>query len=94
MFDLKHANQALWNGNFGGELVKLFDHENIYAFERTKNGDRIVCILNLSSEDQNFNAATDTEMTDVFSGETISWAKDEEVSMGAWEYIVLSKTKN
>ncbi len=50
--DLKTKNQALWNGEAGGELVKIptSDDAKVYAFKREKNGDKIVGIFNLSKE--------------------------------------------
>ena len=54
LFDLKHRNQALWNGEHGGELVKIKtdNDEAIYAFTREKNGDKVAVIINLTGEDQ------------------------------------------
>ena len=50
--DLKTKNQALWNGEAGGELVKIktVDDSKVYAFSRQKNGDKIVGIFNLSKD--------------------------------------------
>ena len=50
--DLKTKNQALWNGEAGGELVKIptVDDAKVYAFKREKNGDKIVGIFNLSNQ--------------------------------------------
>jgi alpha-amylase len=50
--ELKTKNQALWNGEAGGELVKIktADDSKVYAFKREKNGDKIVAIFNLSTK--------------------------------------------
>ena len=50
--DLKTKNQALWNGEAGGELVKIktVDDSKVYAFSRQKNGDKIVGVFNLSKD--------------------------------------------
>jgi alpha-amylase len=50
--DLKAKNQALWNGEAGGQLVKIptIDDAKVYAFKREKNGDKIVGIFNLSNQ--------------------------------------------
>jgi alpha-amylase len=44
LFDLKHKNKALWNGEHGGPLVKVKtgNDENIYAFTREKEGEVFV----------------------------------------------------
>ena len=54
LFDLKHRNQALWNGTYGGPLVKIPTgaDEAVYAFSRTKNGDQVVVVINLSTDNQ------------------------------------------
>lgn len=95
LFDLKHKNQALWNGEHGGELIKIKtgNDENIYAFTREKNGDKVVVIINLSSKKQAAKLEGDSfigKYTDVFSGEEKSLEAGAEMEMGAWEYLVLS----
>jgi glycosidase len=54
LFDLKHRNQALWNAEHGGALVKIptGKDEHIYVFTRKKGEDQVVVIINLSSEKQ------------------------------------------
>ncbi len=52
LIGLKTKNQALWNGEAGGELVKIptGNDAKVYAFKREKNGDKMVGIFNLSKE--------------------------------------------
>jgi glycosidase len=66
LFELKHKNKALWNGEYGGKRVKIptGKDEEIYAFYREKDGDKVVVILNLSSQKQDFNLTGDA-----FAGE-------------------------
>jgi alpha-amylase len=54
LFDLKHRNEALWNGEHGGQLVKIktSNDEAVYAFTREKNGAKVAVIINLSKDDQ------------------------------------------
>lgn len=49
--DLKHNNQALWNGLYGGELVGInnTDNDKVYSFRRAKGDSQVVCIFNLSN---------------------------------------------
>ena len=90
LFDLKHNNQALWNGSYGGELVKLFDHKDVFAFTREKNGDKVLCILNLSNKDQKVSIPEEVRMKDVFKNENVSWSQGNELNLSPWEYYVLS----
>jgi glycosidase len=48
MFDLKHANRALWNGAAGGPEVKLMTNggDRVYAFSRTRDTNTVVVAVN------------------------------------------------
>lgn len=89
---LKHKNEALWNGPYGGPLVKLTDHKNIYAFSREKNNNEVIVMINLSSEDQTFDLTKDIDqMKDLFSGENSTIKKGTSIKLSPWEYKVYSK---
>ncbi len=95
LFDLKEGNEALWNGEYGGDLVKIptGNDENIYAFTREKNGDQVVVIINLSAENQTATLQGDAfpgEYTEVFIEETMQLENDMQVNLEPWEYRVYS----
>jgi glycosidase len=95
LFELKHRNQALWNGEFGGDLTKIRtgNDENIYAFIREKNGDKVVVIINLSATKQTANLQGNGFVgtyQDVFANAERTLKEGEELTLGAWEYLVLS----
>jgi len=95
LFDLKEQNQALWNGEYGGELIKLKtgNDENIYAFGRAKGEDKVVVVINLSSKPQEGNMMTGAfqgEYVDVFSDEEVNLTNELPLQLTAWEYMVLS----
>lgn len=96
LFDLKHRNQALWNGEHGGELVKIptGNDENIYAFTREKNGDKVVVIINLSADNQLFTLQGDNfkgKYINVFSGGEVNLDKSTgESNIPPWNYLVFS----
>jgi glycosidase len=97
LFDLKEENEALWNGDHGGELVKIptGKDEYIYAFTREKNGDRVVVVINLSGERQSFTLQGDDfagTYTEVFSNGRAVLNPDMEDELGAWEYRVYTNT--
>jgi alpha-amylase len=50
--DLKHNNHALWNGQQGGTLkrIKTSDDSHAYVFLREKDGDKVLCVFNLSDK--------------------------------------------
>ncbi len=52
LVSLKKQNKALWNGDFGGPMIKInTSKENkVFAFYREKNENRVVVFLNLSKK--------------------------------------------
>lgn len=51
IFGLKHRNQALWNGKWGGEMVRIKNDrmDDVLSFIREKNGDKVIGIFNFSN---------------------------------------------
>ena len=48
MFDLKHQNQALWNGQYGGPQITLHTTagDRVYAFTRTRGDNTVLVAVN------------------------------------------------
>ena len=96
LFDLKHRNQALWNGIHGGPLVKIptGNDAHIYAFSRKKGNDQVVSILNLSSTSQKGklegNHHIGTTFTEIFTNTEKEFTTGEAIALGPWEYRVYS----
>ncbi|MEZ4910614.1 MAG: alpha-amylase family glycosyl hydrolase [Saprospiraceae bacterium] len=93
LFDLKHRNKALWNGEHGGALVKIStdNDQHIFAFSREKEGDKVVVIINLSSKKQNATLGSGIvpgQYSDVFSGTQKELSKGYSVELNPWEYLV------
>lgn len=93
LLDLKHDNQALWNGEHGGELIKIptGKDEAVYAFVREKNGDKVVVIINLSKENQGITLQGDSYLgtyTEVFSDENITLEMESSMMLKPWDYRV------
>ena len=90
LFDLKRDNQAIWNGKFGGELVKLTEHDHIYAFKREKNGDTVIGVINLSDKRQSFTIPEAITGKDIFTGQQVQWKEETALGMEPWQYYILS----
>ncbi len=88
--DLKENNQALWNGKYGGEVNKLFEDENVFAFSREKNGDKVVGVFNLSNKKQTVKMPKVDEMKEVVSQKNMSWDEAQTLTLDPWQYYVLS----
>ncbi len=94
LFSLKKANQALWNGGYGGEPIKIkTGNPNTYAYVREKNGDKVVVILNLSKEEQAITLSGNDfagDYTDIFMKQKKTVADGEKMTLAPWQYTVLS----
>ena len=95
LFNLKHKNKALWNGEHGGELAKIptGNDENIYAFTREKDGDKVVVAINLSAKKQSAaleGSAFAGKYTNVFTKEGTELKEGHKMEMEPWDYVVLS----
>ena len=99
LFALKHKNQALWNGNRGGEMVRIMNDkmDQIISFVREKNGDKVITLINLSREkvqvsfDTSYDAGT---YLNLFSGKPQQISNKMTLTMEAWEYLVLHQSEN
>lgn len=91
LLNLKHNNQALWNGEYGGKVEIISDSNEVLAYKREKNDDKVITIINLSKSEQIVTLTEDSGMlTNVFSNEKAQIAAGEPIKMKPWEYIVLA----
>ena len=96
LLDLKHRNQALWNGKAGGKVkrIKTDNDQNIYAFQREKEDNRVLVILNLSNEAQTVTincSNCEGTYSDAFTRRSLQVLDGQTFSLGAWAYEVLEK---
>jgi len=54
LLKLKHDNAAIWNGSYGGLPVEIKTNRSkeVFAFSRTKDGNEVIVLLNLSKDKQ------------------------------------------
>ncbi|MEZ4982641.1 MAG: alpha-glucosidase C-terminal domain-containing protein, partial [Saprospiraceae bacterium] len=96
LIQLKHNNQALWNGEFGGEPVKLNTgkDEQVYAFYREKGEDRVVVAINLSDEPVEITLDNENiagNYSNILGNGTMNLTAGSKIPLAAWEPIVLAK---
>lgn len=94
LFELKHKNQALWNGAWGGEMVRIYNDkpQQIISFYRSKNANKVISIFNFSDHDATVTLQTKHQAgtyTDLFSGKTQVLKGDDVLTMRPWSYQVL-----
>ena len=95
LFELKDRNEALWNGQYGGEFAAVPTESSgqTYAYKRVKGDHEVFVILNFEDSEQNIsfpNLEESTEYTDVFGQENII-IDSEGVTLDAHSHFVLEK---
>lgn len=96
LFQLKKDNKALQNGNRGGELdyIKSSKGENIFAFSRSAEKDKILAIFNLSNDVLEFDLTGESlqgNYKNFFTGKLESFSAVESFKLNPWEYRVYIK---
>ena len=93
---LKHGNKAVWAGKNGGKLEKIptDKDDEIYAFTREKEGDRVVVVINLTKRSQAVTLRPDNHMLGAYlsvsGASTVQVTKEMQLNMKPWEYLVLT----
>ena len=96
LLQLHHHNEALWNGLNGGEVVWVSDVKkgSYCAFTREKNGDKVLCILNLSNADQEIvlnGASVPGKYHNIFTDKSTRFKNGCKVTLAPWGYQVFEK---
>lgn len=96
LFHLKHKNQALWNGKYGGEMIRVVNdqQDKIISFHREKNSDAVLPILNFSKETVKLNLDTkyfQGKYKELFTGKLFNLKEKTSLEMAPWSYLVLVK---
>ncbi len=96
LIKLKKENQALWNGDFGGKMIKIktSKEKKIFAFYREKEGNRVVVFLNLSKKPVSFKPVLkglEGDYTEYFTGQKTAFKTKSAIQLGPWGYEVFVK---
>jgi glycosidase len=96
LFELKHKNMALWNGSYGGEMIRIFNDkpEQVISFSRTKNGHQVIPIINYSDKSVTVKLNSKYQKgiyTELFSNSSYVLKGDDIITLAPWKYLVLIK---
>jgi cyclomaltodextrinase len=96
MFELKHKNQALWNGSNGGEMIRIFNDkpDQVISFSRTKNSNQVISIINYSNKPVTVRLNSQYQKgsyTNLFSNTAYEIKGDDGITLGPWKYLILVK---
>jgi cyclomaltodextrinase len=99
LFELKHTNQALWNGAWGGEMLRISNDKlmQVISFVREKNGDKVIAVFNFSDNDTDVKLQLKShtgEYVNLFTDEILKLEERENLSLKKWGYVVLVKRNN
>jgi cyclomaltodextrinase len=94
LFDLKHQNKALWNGKYGGTMIKVENDQpdQVITFYREKDGDKVLVAVNFS--DQPVSVTMDTRYIagtyrNLFANVEVEIGEAQTIALAAWGYMVL-----
>lgn len=84
---LKKTNQALWNGNFGGNFSYAIKG-NVLTITRSKGKNTVVGIFNLGAESAK-TTLTSVAGKDFFSAKV--YRPNQELTLNPWEFLIFTK---
>ena len=89
---LKVENEALHGGKNAASYTRIVtsDDISILAFERSKNGKKVIFVANLTKKPKQFTLPTDGEFTDYMSGQKITLTKGQKHDFKPWQYLILT----
>lgn len=95
LLGLKRMQKALWNGEAGGEpvRVKTTDDQHFFAYKREKDENLVLVLLNLSPQERAVGvldpALQGATFRDVFSGMDMFIADNVNFALRPWGYMIL-----
>jgi alpha-amylase len=89
---LKNNNPAINGGKNSAPYKKLAtdDAKNILAFERSKDGKKVIYIANLSKDAHTFSSPVAGTFTNYMSGAQITLTKGQKLEANPWQYWILT----
>lgn len=96
LFHLKHDNEALWNGKWGGEMVRIKNDkmQQVISFVREKNNSKVITVVNLSNEHVKTNLETQYDKgnyRELFTNKEYTLTENLSLDLAPWSYYVLVK---
>ena len=89
--ELKNNNMALSGGKQAASYKRIAttDNANILAFEREKEGKKLIFVANLSKTPVKASIDYSGDFKDYLSGETVTLKPKDKLQFSAWEYFIL-----
>lgn len=89
---LKNENPALHGGKNAASYKRINSSSDleILAFEREKDGKKVLYIANLTGKTKEFTLPVEGTFTNAMTGETVKLTKGQKQSWKAWQYLILT----
>lgn len=89
---IKNEIDALHGGKNKANYKRLSaSNENVLAFERTKNGKKVIYLANLSAKPVSVSMPITGQYKDVMNGKMMDLKATQVLSMVPWQYFILTK---
>ncbi|SFQ70874.1 Glycosidase [Flavobacterium akiainvivens] len=90
---LKNENPALNGGKKPASFKLLYtsDTESVLAFEREKDGKKVIYVANLSKQPITFNIPVDGTFTNYMTGEKVTFKDKQKIEAEGWQYWILTQ---
>jgi cyclomaltodextrinase / maltogenic alpha-amylase / neopullulanase len=94
LLEMKHKNQALWNGQAGGSFERVLTNDdlNVFAFLREKDKNKVFVVLNLSPDKRTITFGPEknhrNSYNELFSGKRVKVGKNFSLELEPWGYKV------
>lgn len=96
MFQLKKNNEALRNGEYGGDVncIQSSDERSVFAFTRSSGNDKVFGIFNLSDKQIEIVLTGESMIgsyKNFFTGKLETFSSTENFELHPWEYCIYIK---
>ncbi len=93
LFALKHENTALWNGQWGATMIRVWNSrpDDVLSFVRENDADKVFAVINFTPELQSVtfsDAPFAGAYTEYFSGNAIDIDSSTQLDLEPWGYRV------
>ena len=93
LFNLKKANKALWNGDYGGNIEIISSREDSLslAFIRTKDENKVLTIFNLSDKKIEIELSSENLKgiyISAFTKDKKTFKKNENLFLEPWQFML------
>jgi len=93
---LKKSNSALWNGQWGADMIKVTNNSpsEVFSFVRVNDTSKVFGVFNFSDKKQNVSFSDkvfEGNYQDFSSGDTVDLSAGDTLEMPPWSYRVFTR---